>query len=186
MKYLTWIMLTCKRLHTICKIFSWLNFWNWNITFIHELPFYLFLVDCGESNITIGVGDFVNISSPFYPQPYNFDSSCSWKVNVPNGLKVLARIIDFGLVDGADLLVFNGSLYTGYNPPENITSSSETVDVNFYVRYGIPDKGFLIELSAVNVTGKIIIFLKSKIRRITKFNDKCSRVSLNNKCLTLQ
>ena len=119
-------------------------------------PFYLFLVDCGESYITIGVGDFVNISSPFYPQPYNSGSSCFWQVNVLNGLKVLARIIDFGLVDGADLLVFDGSLYSGYNPPENITSSSETVYVAFFVRFGIPDKGFLIELSAVNVSGKII------------------------------
>ena len=117
--------------------------------------FFLFLVDCGESNITIGVGEYVNISSPFYPQPYTYWSDCSWQVNVPNGLKVLARIIDFGLSDGYDIFVFDGSPYTGNNPPENITSSSETVDVHFEIWAPLPDKGFLIELSAVNVTGKL-------------------------------
>ena len=84
---------------------------------------------------------------------------------------MFARIIDFNLTDSFDYLDFNGARYTGNNPTENITSSFEIVYVQFVVQSGTA-KGFLIELSAVNVTGKSISLSSSRHKWSDFINSK--------------
>ncbi|XP_072036040.1 protein tolkin-like [Amphiura filiformis] len=112
--------------------------------------------DCGQGNIIIEEGDVANITSPFYPGNFSRNQNCGWSVTVPNGLKVLARFNDFHLVEAIDLILFEGIIYTGQDPPQNITSVSNTAYIALLAQDTgqIPsERRFLLEISAVNVTG---------------------------------
>ena len=151
---------------------NWLFAWHnscVNNLFCHNLHlifssylFYTLTVDCGNNIIRLTPGSLpVNLSSPLYPNPYAPNFVCTWFIFSPEGFKVQVDFIDFDVTEGRDFLRFNDFTFlsgngTGVELPSRFTSPSKNMWIQ--LRSGQvrprPPKGFLFQLSAVNVSGK--------------------------------
>lgn len=110
-------------------------------------------VNCGETNITIPIGSAVNLSSPLYPDDYPVNVRCDWTADVAEGYKVLVEFLDFSTEYNYDGIFLDETLFTGSNTPVNFTSTSEVLTIKFISDDYETDRGFLLRLSAIDVSG---------------------------------
>ncbi|XP_072043144.1 uncharacterized protein [Amphiura filiformis] len=111
------------------------------------------IVDCGPSSIELTQGTPVAFSSPLYPQNYPVDIICNYTISAPEGYKVLVEFLDFETEPSWDFLFVDNGMLTGNNPPDNYTSVNETLTMRFLSDPNSPYRGYLLQLSAIDVSG---------------------------------
>ena len=75
-------------------------------------------------------------------------------INVPDGYKLLVEFLDFDLQEGFDFLLLDDTRFSE-NAPTNFTSVDNVVEIVFTTDPGTTAKGFLLQLSPIDVTGLI-------------------------------
>ncbi|XP_072043139.1 uncharacterized protein [Amphiura filiformis] len=111
------------------------------------------IVDCGTSTIELTPGTPLNLTSPLYPENYPLDTTCEYTVSAPNGYKVLVEFLDFDLELGYDYFYINDSALSGDNAPNNYTSADDTLTIRFVSDTVYNFRGYLLRLSAIDVSG---------------------------------
>ncbi|XP_072043140.1 uncharacterized protein [Amphiura filiformis] len=111
------------------------------------------IVDCGPSVIELTPGTPLNLTSPLYPDNYPTDATCEYTVSAPDGYKVLVEFLDFDLELGWDNFYINDSVLSGDNPPDNYTSADDTLTLRFVSDEVFTFRGYLLQLSAIDVSG---------------------------------
>ncbi|XP_072043143.1 uncharacterized protein [Amphiura filiformis] len=111
------------------------------------------IVDCGPSSIDLTPGISLAFSSPLYPQDYPVGKICNYTVSVPEGYKVLVEFLDFEMEPSWDFLFIDNGMLTGNNPPDNYTSVNETLTMRLVSDSNTALRGYLLQLSAIDVSG---------------------------------
>ena len=108
---------------------------------------------CNDGNISLSARTPVNISSLFYPDNYPDRLVCEWKVFAPDGYKIRVEFFDFNIELGYDFLRLNDTTFTGNDHPRSFLSRDESLNIRFTADEFTNDKGFLLQLSAIDTTG---------------------------------
>jgi hypothetical protein len=66
------------------------------------------------------------------------------------------EFLEFGLEEFYDFLYLNDTQFTGFNPPANFTSITETLPIRFTSDVIIDGPGLLLRLSPLDVSGTCI------------------------------
>ncbi|XP_077864846.1 cubilin-like [Saccoglossus kowalevskii] len=123
--------------------------------------------ECGY-NVTIEANEYVNITSPNYPEEYDNDMDCVWYLNTESGYRINVTFIFFDTEYCHDWFeVGNGpnhrDLTTSIqrvsgdyssNPPDAVSSSSDRVWITFTSDYSITRQGFHVIAHEIIETGQ--------------------------------
>ncbi|XP_072044536.1 uncharacterized protein [Amphiura filiformis] len=148
------------------------------------------IVDCGPSVIELTPGTPLNLTSPLYPENYPPDATCEYTVSAPDGYKVLVEFLDFDLELGYDYFYINDSVLSGYNPPDNYTSADDTLTLRFVSDEVYTFRGYLLQLSAIDVSGvnecewKPCVFNGTCIDEEDGYSCECVDERLGRNCIT--
>ncbi|TNN72286.1 CUB and sushi domain-containing protein 3 [Liparis tanakae] len=126
------------------------NLAQWNDT----LP--TCIVPCG------GVLNFRRgtILSPGYPEPYDNNQNCVWKVSVPEGAGIQIQIVSFAtehnwdsldFYDGADNHAPRLGSYSGTTIPPLLNSTSNNLYLSFSSDISVSAAGFHLEYTAIGL-----------------------------------
>ena len=114
--------------------------------------------------------NLVNLTTPFYPVlNYPDNTYCKYNITVPDGKRVLVEFLDFHLEDTYDFLNVDGILYTGRDVPDTYLSTTNTLNLWFSSDVWGGEKGYLLRLSSVLVSGmffSFVLFLRA-VERVT-------------------
>lgn len=97
-----------------------------------------------------------NISSPRYPSFYPPSVDCSWTIKVPDGMKVRVKFTMFRMKEpqvnirtcNKDYVEIFGTKYCGERSTLALSSSNNTMTINFHSDKSFTDKGFMAAYSA--------------------------------------
>ncbi|RXM27789.1 CUB and sushi domain-containing protein 3 [Acipenser ruthenus] len=97
------------------------------------------------------------ILSPGYPEPYDNNLNCIWKITVPEGAGIQIQIISFAtehnwdsldFYDGADNNAPRLGSYSGTTIPQLLNSTSNNLYLNFQSDISVSAAGFHLEYTA--------------------------------------
>ncbi len=114
-------------------------------------------MECGSSTIELTPGSPVNLTSPLYPNNYPLLTTCEYSISAPEGYKVLVEFLDVELEFAWDKFYIGNSIITGDTPPANYTSVNETLEIKFSSDEVYALRGFLVRLSAIDVSGRHLL-----------------------------
>ncbi|XP_029701072.1 CUB and sushi domain-containing protein 3 isoform X7 [Takifugu rubripes] len=126
------------------------NLAQWNDT----LP--TCLVPCGGA-LTSRRG---TILSPGYPEPYDNNQNCVWKVSVPEGAGIQIQVVSFAtehnwdsldFYDGADNHAPRLGSYSGTTIPPLLNSTSNNLYLSFSSDISVSAAGFHLEYTAIGL-----------------------------------
>eukprot|EP00062_Callorhinchus_milii_P016178 gi/632967218/ref/XP_007899854.1/ PREDICTED: CUB and sushi domain-containing protein 3 [Callorhinchus milii] len=101
-----------------------------------------------------------SILSPGYPEPYNNNLNCVWKIIVPEGAGIQIHVISFAtehnwdsldLHDGVDTNAPRLGSYSGTTIPALINSTSNNLYLNFQSDISVSAAGFHLEYTAIGL-----------------------------------
>ncbi|XP_072226798.1 CUB and sushi domain-containing protein 3 [Leuresthes tenuis] len=126
------------------------NLAQWNDT----LP--TCIVPCGGA-LTYRRG---TILSPGYPEPYDNNQNCVWKVSVPEGAGIQIQVVSFAtehnwdsldFYDGADSHAPRLGSYSGTTIPPLLNSTSNNLYLSFSSDISVSAAGFHLEYTAIGL-----------------------------------
>ncbi|XP_034056770.1 CUB and sushi domain-containing protein 3-like isoform X4 [Gymnodraco acuticeps] len=126
------------------------NMAQWNDT----LP--TCIVPCGGA-LTARRG---TILSPGYPEPYDNNQNCVWKVSVPEGAGIQIQVVSFAtehnwdsldFYDGADNHAPRLGSYSGTTIPPLLNSTSNNLHLSFNSDISVSAAGFHLEYTAIGL-----------------------------------
>ncbi|XP_047200285.1 CUB and sushi domain-containing protein 3 [Hippoglossus stenolepis] len=126
------------------------NLAQWNDT----LP--TCIVPCGGA-LTARRG---TILSPGYPEPYDNNQNCVWKVSVPEGAGIQIQVVSFAtehnwdsldFYDGADNHAPRLGSYSGTTIPPLLNSTSNNLHLSFSSDISVSAAGFHLEYTAIGL-----------------------------------
>uniref|UniRef100_A0A8C9TQI4 CUB and Sushi multiple domains 3 n=1 Tax=Scleropages formosus TaxID=113540 RepID=A0A8C9TQI4_SCLFO len=100
------------------------------------------------------------ILSPGYPEPYDNNLNCLWKVSVPEGAGIQIQVISFAtehnwdsldFYDGADNNAPRLGSYSGTTIPQLLNSTSNNLYLNFQSDISVSAAGFHLEYTAIGL-----------------------------------
>ncbi|XP_058878367.1 CUB and sushi domain-containing protein 3 isoform X1 [Acipenser ruthenus] len=100
------------------------------------------------------------ILSPGYPEPYDNNLNCIWKITVPEGAGIQIQIISFAtehnwdsldFYDGADNNAPRLGSYSGTTIPQLLNSTSNNLYLNFQSDISVSAAGFHLEYTAIGL-----------------------------------
>uniref|UniRef100_A0A8C1SG25 CUB and Sushi multiple domains 3 n=1 Tax=Cyprinus carpio TaxID=7962 RepID=A0A8C1SG25_CYPCA len=114
------------------------------------------IVPCGGI-LTMRKG---TILSPGYPEPYDNNLNCVWKVSVPEGAGIQIQVVSFAtehnwdsldFYDGADNNAPRLGSYSGTTIPQLLNSTSNNLYLNFVSDISVSAAGFHLEYTAIGL-----------------------------------
>uniref|UniRef100_A0A8C2EC16 CUB and Sushi multiple domains 3 n=1 Tax=Cyprinus carpio TaxID=7962 RepID=A0A8C2EC16_CYPCA len=100
------------------------------------------------------------ILSPGYPEPYDNNLNCVWKVSVPEGAGIQIQVVSFAtehnwdsldFYDGADNNAPRLGSYSGTTIPQLLNSTSNNLYLNFVSDISVSAAGFHLEYTAIGL-----------------------------------
>ncbi|CAF99391.1 unnamed protein product, partial [Tetraodon nigroviridis] len=100
------------------------------------------------------------ILSPGYPEPYNNNQNCVWKVSVPEGAGIQIQVVSFAtehnwdsldFYDGADNHASRLGSYSGTTIPPLLNSTSNNLYLSFSSDISVSAAGFHLEYTAIGL-----------------------------------
>ncbi|MBN3314648.1 CSMD3 protein, partial [Atractosteus spatula] len=100
------------------------------------------------------------ILSPGYPEPYDNNLNCVWKISVPEGAGIQIQVVSFATEHNWDSLDFyDGSdnnaprlgSYSGTTIPQLLNSTSNSLYLNFQSDISVSAAGFHLEYTAIGL-----------------------------------
>ncbi|KAF7246948.1 CUB and sushi domain-containing protein 3, partial [Varanus komodoensis] len=100
------------------------------------------------------------ILSPGYPEPYDNNLNCVWKITVPEGAGIQVQVISFAtehnwdsldFYDGADNNAPRLGSYSGTTIPPVLNSTSNNLYLNFQSDISVSAAGFHLEYTAIGL-----------------------------------
>ncbi|XP_037548906.1 CUB and sushi domain-containing protein 3 [Nematolebias whitei] len=100
------------------------------------------------------------ILSPGYPEPYNNNQNCVWKVSVPEGAGIQIQVVSFAtehnwdsldFYDGADNHAPRLGSYSGTTIPPLLNSTSNNLYLSFSSDISVSAAGFHLEYTAIGL-----------------------------------
>ncbi|XP_078253265.1 CUB and sushi domain-containing protein 3 isoform X2 [Rhinoraja longicauda] len=101
-----------------------------------------------------------NILSPSYPEPYDNNLNCIWKITVPEGAGVQVQVLSFATEHNWDSLDFFDGIdtnaprlgsFSGTTIPALLNSTSNNLYLNFQSDISISAAGFNLEYTAIGL-----------------------------------
>ncbi|XP_030829981.1 uncharacterized protein LOC578975 isoform X2 [Strongylocentrotus purpuratus] len=120
--------------------------------------------DEDDTEISVfGMGEFLTVVSPNFPNNYTNEASMQWLVSGPPDSQIGATFHSFELESGYDFLSIGSGLdssdqtsllvtLSGSNLPEDVVSISNEMWLNFASDNSVTRQGFSIQISVVNMT----------------------------------
>ena len=121
--------------------------------------------DQDDTEVSVfGMGEFLTVVSPNFPNNYTNEASMQWLVSGPPDSQIVATFHSFELESGYDFLSIGSGLdssdqasllltLSGSNLPEDVVSISNEMWLNFTSDNSVTRQGFSIQISIVNMTG---------------------------------
>ncbi|XP_072012996.1 uncharacterized protein [Amphiura filiformis] len=106
---------------------------------------------CGQTRYSIRPGETMDFQSPLYPELYPNAIECEYIVTVPDGYKILVEP-NFFQLDFFDALYIDNLTFTGQSIVDNYTTPGSTLMIRFVSNEVLPQPGFSLQLSAIDVT----------------------------------
>ncbi|XP_070551405.1 uncharacterized protein [Ptychodera flava] len=115
---------------------------------------------CGLENITLLAGQTVVVKSPNYPDDYEENENCIWRINTPDGDSIFFKILDFDTENLYDVFTIGygttvtsvasvGYSYSGDEPtPNDSVLFDKEIWMQFESDSGNNFRGFKIQLTA--------------------------------------
>ncbi|TSK31354.1 CUB and sushi domain-containing protein 3 [Bagarius yarrelli] len=100
------------------------------------------------------------VLSPGYPEPYDNNLNCVWKVSVPEGAGIQIQVVSFAtehnwdsldFYDGADNNAPRLGSYSGTTIPQLLNSTSNNLYLNFVSDISVSAAGFHLEYTAIGL-----------------------------------
>ncbi|GAB0181751.1 CUB and sushi domain-containing protein 3 [Grus japonensis] len=100
------------------------------------------------------------ILSPGYPEPYDNNLNCVWKITVPEGAGIQVQVVSFAtehnwdsldFYDGADNNAPRLGSYSGTTIPPLLNSTSNNLYLNFQSDISVSAAGFHLEYTAIGL-----------------------------------
>uniref|UniRef100_A0A3B3ZK64 Uncharacterized protein n=2 Tax=Periophthalmus magnuspinnatus TaxID=409849 RepID=A0A3B3ZK64_9GOBI len=100
------------------------------------------------------------ILSPGYPEPYDNNQNCVWKVSVPEGAGIQIQVVSFAteynwdsldFYDGADNHAPRLGSYSGTTIPQLLNSTSNNLYLSFSSDISVSAAGFHLEYTAIGL-----------------------------------
>ncbi|KAG9345033.1 hypothetical protein JZ751_009574 [Albula glossodonta] len=100
------------------------------------------------------------ILSPGYPEPYDNNLNCVWRVSVPEGAGIQIQVVSFGtehnwdsldFYDGADHNAPRLGSYSGTTIPQLLNSTSNNLYLTFQSDISVSAAGFHLEYTAIGL-----------------------------------
>ncbi|MEQ2219481.1 CUB and sushi domain-containing protein 3, partial [Xenoophorus captivus] len=100
------------------------------------------------------------ILSPGYPEPYDNNQNCVWKVSVPEGAGIQIQVVSFAtehnwdsldFYDGADNHAPRLGSYSGTTIPPLLNSTSNNLYLSFSSDISVSAAGFHLEYTAIGL-----------------------------------
>nr|XP_023831867.1 CUB and sushi domain-containing protein 3-like [Salvelinus alpinus] len=114
------------------------------------------IVPCGGT-LTARRG---TILSPGYPEPYDNNQNCVWKVSVPEGAGIQIQVVSFAsehnwdsldFYDGGDNHAPRLGSYSGTTIPQLLNSTSNNLYLSFSSDISVSAAGFHLEYTAIGL-----------------------------------
>ncbi|KAJ8415730.1 hypothetical protein AAFF_G00402870 [Aldrovandia affinis] len=114
------------------------------------------VVPCGGI-LTVRRG---TILSPGYPEPYDNNLNCVWRVSVPEGAGIQIQVVSFGTEHNWDSLDFYDGVdhnaprlgsYSGTTIPQLLNSTSNNLYLTFQSDISVSAAGFHLEYTAIGL-----------------------------------
>ncbi|KAM6972968.1 CUB and sushi domain-containing protein 3-like [Aplochiton taeniatus] len=114
------------------------------------------IVPCGGT-LTARRG---TVLSPGYPEPYDNNQNCVWKVSVPEGAGIQVQVVSFAtehnwdsldFYDGADNHAPRLGSYSGTTIPQLLNSTSNNLYLSFSSDISVSAAGFHLEYTAIGL-----------------------------------
>ena len=134
-------------------------------TYMYKIYVRSFLIGLNET-IYLEIGEQVTITSPNYPYDYPNNYYKLWEIIPPSELVVLLQFTEFRLESCCDYLeVYSGddldssssswiAHFSGSGLPNDMIISGAYLWLEFSTDSSVTYTGFLLDVSAVNTTGK--------------------------------
>ncbi|XP_061076047.1 LOW QUALITY PROTEIN: CUB and sushi domain-containing protein 3-like [Conger conger] len=100
------------------------------------------------------------VLSPGYPEPYDNNLNCVWRVSVPEGAGIQIQVVSFGtehnwdsldFYDGADHNAPRLGSYSGTTIPQLLNSTSNNLYLTFQSDISVSAAGFHLEYTAIGL-----------------------------------